>query len=79
MTGAVPEWLVPAVRDVRAARPGLRLFLLVNTSDVLVDALLAGTLDLAIGRCPRTRIRRASTASRSAPSPYASWRGPATR
>ena len=54
VTGAVPDWLVPAAREVRAARPGLRLFLLVNTSDVLVDALLAGTLDIAIGRMPET-------------------------
>jgi DNA-binding transcriptional LysR family regulator len=52
VTGAVPEWLVPAAREVRATRAGLRLFLLVNTSDVLVDALLAGALDVAIGRLP---------------------------
>jgi DNA-binding transcriptional LysR family regulator len=52
VTGAVPDWLVPAAREVRAGRPGLRLFFLVNTSDVLVDALLAGTLDVAIGRLP---------------------------
>jgi DNA-binding transcriptional LysR family regulator len=50
VTGGVPGWLVPAVRAVRKERPGLRLTMLVNTSDVLVDALLAGTLDVAIGR-----------------------------
>jgi len=52
VTGAVPGLLVPAVRAVRAGHPALRVFLLVNTSDVLVEALLAGTLDVAIGRLP---------------------------
>jgi DNA-binding transcriptional LysR family regulator len=54
VTGAVPGGLVPAASVVRATRPGLRLYLLVNTSDVLVDALLAGTLDVAIGRLPQS-------------------------
>jgi DNA-binding transcriptional LysR family regulator len=50
VTGAVPGWLVPAARAVRRSRPGLRLTMLVNTSDMLIDELLAGTLDVAIGR-----------------------------
>src|SRR6478752_600388 len=41
VTGAVPGLLVPAVRAVRAGHPAMRVFLLVNTSDVLVEALLA--------------------------------------
>src|SRR6266480_2594335 len=52
VTGAVPRLLTPAIRAVRDGRPGLRLFVLVNTSDVLVAALREGTLDVAIGRLP---------------------------
>jgi DNA-binding transcriptional LysR family regulator len=52
VTGAVPRWLSPAVIAVRAERPALRIGILVNTSDVLAEALLAGTLDVAIGRLP---------------------------
>jgi DNA-binding transcriptional LysR family regulator len=52
VTGAVPGLLVPALRAVRRSRPGLRVYLLVNTSDVLVSALVSGTLDVAIGGLP---------------------------
>jgi DNA-binding transcriptional LysR family regulator len=51
-TGAVPRLLTPALRDVRDQRPGLQVFVLVNTSDVLVAALRQGTLDVAIGHLP---------------------------
>ncbi|MEP6679659.1 MAG: LysR family transcriptional regulator [Betaproteobacteria bacterium] len=51
-TGAVPRLLAPALQQVRRDRPGLRTFVLVNTSDVLVAALAQGTLDLAIGHLP---------------------------
>ena len=51
-TGAVPRLLAPALQQVRRDRPGLRAFLLVNTSDVLVGALAQGTLDVAIGHLP---------------------------
>jgi len=51
-TGAVPGLVTPALRDVRQGRPGLRVFVLVNTSDVLVAALRQGTLDVAIGALP---------------------------
>jgi len=51
-TGAVPRLLTPALRDVREGRPGLRVFVLVNTSDVLVAALRQGTLDVALGHLP---------------------------
>jgi len=51
-TGAVPRLLTPALQDVRRGRPGLRAFILVNTSEVLVAALAQGTLDVAIGRLP---------------------------
>ena len=51
-TGAVPRLLAPALQHVRRDRPGLRTFVLVNTSDVLVAALAQGTLDVAIGHLP---------------------------
>jgi len=43
---------------VRRDRPALRVFILVNTSDVLAAALVAGTLDVAIGRLPTTADAR---------------------
>ena len=58
VTGAVPRWLAPAVIAVRAERPALRVGILVNTSDVLAEALLAGTLDVAIGRLPASADAR---------------------
>ena len=58
VTGAVPRWLAPAIIAVRRDRPALRVFILVNTSDVLADALIAGTLDVAIGRLPATADAR---------------------
>ena len=51
-TGAVPRLLAPALQQVRRDRPGLRAFVLVNTSDVLVAGLAQGTLDVAIGHLP---------------------------
>lgn len=51
-TGAVPRLVAPALQRVRRDRPGLRAFVLVNTSDVLVAALGQGTLDVAIGHLP---------------------------
>ena len=51
-TGTVPRLLAPALQQVRRDRPGLRAFVLVNTSDVLVAALAQGTLDVAIGHLP---------------------------
>jgi DNA-binding transcriptional LysR family regulator len=52
VTGAVPRLLAPALRAVREGRPGLKVFVLVNTSDVLAAALRQGTLDVAIGQLP---------------------------
>ena len=51
-TGNVPGLLVPALARVRAAHPGVRAYLLVNSSDVLVAALARGELDVALGRLP---------------------------
>jgi DNA-binding transcriptional LysR family regulator len=52
VTGAVPRLVAPALCAVREARPGLKVFVLVNSSDVLVSALRRGTLDVAIGQLP---------------------------
>ncbi len=52
VTGAVPRLLAPALRAVREGRPGLKVFVLVNTSDVLASALRQGTLDVGIGQLP---------------------------
>ncbi len=52
VTGAVPRLVVPALCAVRETRPGLKVFVLVNSSDVLVSALRQGTLDVAIGQLP---------------------------
>jgi DNA-binding transcriptional LysR family regulator len=52
VTGAVPRLVAPALCAVREARPGLKVFVLVNSSDVLVSALRQGTLDVAIGQLP---------------------------
>ena len=50
VTGAVPDLLAPAIRRMRAERPGVKLFVLVNTSEVMLAALRQGTLDMAV--CP---------------------------
>jgi DNA-binding transcriptional LysR family regulator len=50
VTGAVPGLLAPAIRRIQRERPGVKLFVLVNTSEVLMTALRQGTLDLAV--CP---------------------------
>ena len=69
VTGAVPRLLAPALRAVREGRPGLKVFVLVNTSDVLVSALRQGTLDVAIGQLPAdvdaVRVRRRAAARRA--------------
>jgi len=52
VTGAVPGLVAPALRAVRQHRPGLKVFVLVNTSDVLASALRQGTLEVAIGQLP---------------------------
>jgi DNA-binding transcriptional LysR family regulator len=52
VTGSVPRFLVPAIGAMRDAHPGVRLYALVNTSEVLVDALRRGELDVAIAPRP---------------------------
>lgn len=50
VTGAMPGLLAPAVRRMQAERPRVKLFVLINTSEVLLEALRLGTLDVAV--CP---------------------------
>ncbi len=52
VTGAVPRLVAPAIRAVREERPGLRIQVLVNASEVLAAALRQGTLDVAVGSRP---------------------------
>jgi DNA-binding transcriptional LysR family regulator len=48
VTGSVPRFVAPAIGALRAANPRVRVYALVNTSEVLVDALRRGELDIAI-------------------------------
>ena len=48
VTGSVPRFIAPAIGALRAAHPRLRVYALVNTSEVLVDALRRGELDVAV-------------------------------
>lgn len=50
VTGAVPGLLAPAIRRIQHDRPGVKLFVLVNTAEVMTAALRQGTLDVAV--CP---------------------------
>lgn len=50
VTGAMPALLAPAIRRMQVERPRVKLFVLINTSEVLLEALRVGTLDLAV--CP---------------------------
>jgi DNA-binding transcriptional LysR family regulator len=50
VTGAVPGLLAPAIQLIQRERPGIKLFVLVNTSEVMLAALRDGTLDVAV--CP---------------------------
>lgn len=47
-TGAVPRFVAPAIGALREAHPKVRVFALINTSEVLVDALRRGDLDVAV-------------------------------
>jgi DNA-binding transcriptional LysR family regulator len=48
VTGSVPAFIAPAIGALRAAHPRVRIYALVNTSEVLVDALRRGELDVAV-------------------------------
>lgn len=48
VTGSVPRFVAPAIDALRADHPRVRVYALVNTSEVLVDALRRGELDVAV-------------------------------
>lgn len=50
--GAVPGLLAPGLARFKASHPGVELSLQVSTSNVLMQALAAGDLDLMLGRVP---------------------------
>lgn len=50
--GAVPTPLTPSLAVFKAANPRVRIAVQVDTSDVLVPALLEGELDVVIARLP---------------------------
>jgi DNA-binding transcriptional LysR family regulator len=52
VTGSVPLYLAPAIGALRAAHAGVRVYALVNTSEVLVAALRRGELDVAVAPRP---------------------------
>ncbi|HEX4883409.1 MAG TPA: LysR family transcriptional regulator [Casimicrobiaceae bacterium] len=49
-TGAMPGLVAPALRRMQAARPRVSIYVLVNATEVLLDALRHGRLDVAV--CP---------------------------
>jgi DNA-binding transcriptional LysR family regulator len=49
VTGAVPALVAPAIRRMHAERPRGRVFALVNTTGVMIEALRLTTLDVALG------------------------------
>ena len=48
VTGSVPRFVAPAIGALRERHPRVRIYALVNTSEVLVDALRRGELDVAV-------------------------------
>ncbi len=50
VTGAVPGLLAPAIRRMRDERPRVAMYVLVNTTEVLLEALRQGRLEIAV--CP---------------------------
>lgn len=53
VTGAAVGFVIPAVQNLRALAPNAEIDIDVNTSDVLVDSLLAGSHDFVLARVPR--------------------------
>ncbi|MEE3099167.1 MAG: LysR family transcriptional regulator [Pseudomonadota bacterium] len=52
VTGASVGYLVPAIRQLKAAAPEVEVYVDVEPSDVLARGLAAGTYDFALGRIP---------------------------
>ena len=52
VTGPAVQLVLPVIRELRVTYPEIELSVLVDTSNKLGDALLAGNLDFYIGRVP---------------------------
>lgn len=50
--GAVPGLLIPAINRYKTSHPRVQLTVRVDTSDLLIPALLRGELDAVLGRIP---------------------------
>jgi DNA-binding transcriptional LysR family regulator len=50
VTGAMPALLAPAIHRMQVVRPRVAIYVLVNTTEVLLEALRHGRLDVAV--CP---------------------------
>ncbi|MBE3638591.1 LysR family transcriptional regulator [Mangrovicoccus sp. HB182678] len=50
VTGPALELVLPAIRELRVTYPGIRISVLVDTSDRLAEALAARSLDFYLGR-----------------------------
>lgn len=57
ITGAAPDFVARAVAEIKGRRPQLMVSLHGDTSDVILDQLEAGRLDLAVGRFSAARHR----------------------
>lgn len=55
VTGPAVELVIPVIGELRATHPQLSIGVAVDTSIVLADALMAGTLDFYLGRVPDDR------------------------
>jgi DNA-binding transcriptional LysR family regulator len=52
VTGPAVELVLPVIRQLRVTHPQISVSVLVDTSDALADAVLAGKLDFFLGRIP---------------------------
>ncbi len=52
VTGPAVEFLLPAIKQSRLRHPKLEISIVVDTSDILTEQLLTGSLDFVIGRVP---------------------------
>ena len=58
VTGAALERVLPVVKQTRVTHPRITVNIMVDTSDVLAEATLAGRLDFYIGRVPASENPR---------------------
>jgi DNA-binding transcriptional LysR family regulator len=69
VTGPALDRVLPVLRTVRMAQPQLTVEVIVATSDILCQQLLAGRIDFAIARLPETSDRALLDSRVIAPEP----------